>query len=188
MNAEYSLETNVAADFPVVLQLHDEISTHLDPGDTIISTCALSVSEWSIAKHLEHVLMANTSVSGGLKALVEGNLEVASAPDMSRLGKIILGRGVIPRGKAKSPEQFLPSEIPDSKHLREMHSLCSERYSFLENHLDAIQEMDIGFRHHVFGVLSAPVWVRFLHVHTLHHLKIVRDISKALVDQSPRSS
>lgn len=184
MIQDNTIDTDVHADFPVVLELHKELQDFLNIDDEHLQAVAPDVSKWSIAKQLEHVLMANDMVTGALKALLNDQLPSATEAKINRIGKAVLTRGAIPRGKAKTPPQFEPSDKPERSKLQTMHDNCTSRYEYLGENLDRIQEMNTGFEHPVMGTLSAPVWIRFLHVHTLHHLNILREIRTALNSDS----
>lgn len=179
MIPDNTIETDVHADFPAVLELHKELQQLADLGDEALYEVVSDVSDWSIARQLAHVLMANDMVTGALKALLHDKLPSASDARINRIGKAVLTRGAIPRGKAQTPPQFEPAERPERDRLLKMLNNCSSRYEYLGQHLDQIQKTTTGFDHPVMGTLSAPVWIRFLHVHSLHHLKIMRDIRVA---------
>ena len=77
----------------------------------------------------------------------------------------------IPRGQAKAPKVVIPPE----QIIKE--DLVSQ---FQEAKLQIVKTERLPeashFIHHVFGMLSKQQTLRFLEIHTKHHLKIVNDI------------
>ncbi len=83
---------------------------------------------------------------------------------------LIMKTGWIPRGKAKAPKKahFEICETPAIKSkITQAGSLLSE-----------VIKTDSGlcFKHPTFGALDKKETLRFLWIHTNHHLKIIRDI------------
>lgn len=86
---------------------------------------------------------------------------------------ILFPFGYIPRGKAKAPKIVQPDG----------HISVEDLHAQLEiarKHLDKISPLPKKsyFIHHIFGTLSKRQTLRFLEIHTKHHLKIVNDILK----------
>lgn len=79
----------------------------------------------------------------------------------------------IPRGKAKAPKFVLPPEIITSDDLH-------TQLQTAKNHIGTLKNLPktAYFKHFIFGKLSKKQTLRFLQMHTNHHLKIVRDILK----------
>ena len=79
----------------------------------------------------------------------------------------------IPRGKARAPKIVKPPEVISSNDLITQVNLA---YKYVES-LKPINE-NAYFTHFVFGQLNKPKTIQFLHLHTTHHLKIIKDILK----------
>ena len=77
----------------------------------------------------------------------------------------------IPRGKTKDPKIVLPPEIITEDDLRKQLQASKK----LIEQVKPLPKTS-HFIHHVFGTLSKQQVLRFLEVHTKHHLKIVNDI------------
>ncbi|MGC6431953.1 MAG: DUF1569 domain-containing protein [Jejuia sp.] len=86
---------------------------------------------------------------------------------------VLFGLNYIPRGKAKSPKIVLPPEIILKESLV---AQFNDAKGYLEK-MDAVNEKQY-FKHFIFGTLSKKQTLRFLLLHTHHHLKIVKDILK----------
>ncbi|MEP3838251.1 MAG: DUF1569 domain-containing protein [Algibacter sp.] len=84
---------------------------------------------------------------------------------------ILLPLGYIPRGKARAPKHVFPPEIIKSEDLK-------KQLQIGRIHIDKLTKLpeNAFFNHFIFGMLSKKQTLRFLDMHTNHHLKIVSDI------------
>lgn len=129
----------------------------------------LQISKASVGWHLEHSLLI---LNGSLKGLTMTNPDNYN-PKFSIKKFIFLNFGLIPRGKIKSPKQFIPLETPTKESLEKLLNLAKER-------LEAIKNLPAKayITHPFLGDLDRKTTLRFLGLHTNHHLKIVDDILK----------
>lgn len=131
------------------------------------------VSLWSIGQQIDHTLKV---LEVGMRFL-EGSRE--SLPrGINLVGRFALATGWLPRGVGKSPKGVLPSECAPSE-LAERASLLRKTYCDRALPEAALADPRPVFPHPYFGGLTAAQGVRFLAVHTRHHLKIVEDIRRA---------
>ena len=127
-----------------------------------------SVSEASVGWHVEHILLV---INGIISRLKRSNpAEFKGAFKMSRF--IVFTTGIIPRGRAKSPESVVPKPF-DTESLIAHIAIAKERIKQLD-------EMNPNFfmEHPFFGHLKKEDTIKFLRIHTNHHLKIINDILK----------
>ncbi len=127
------------------------------------------VSKASVGWHLDHTLKVINKVC---ETVSESNpLEYNSEFNLKR--KIIFALGVFPRGKAKSPKRVLPPEIITKKDLE-------TQLEKAINNLESIKELEENkyFTHPIFKHLNKKQTIKFLGLHTNHHLKIIRDVVK----------
>lgn len=133
-----------------------------------------TVSGWSPAEHVDHCAKVVQAMLGQLLDPVP----LDPLKPISLIGHAVLLTGYIPRGKAKSPKRVRP--VPAS---------VEELIAALDANSVAIDRVaHPGWRaptgpvipHPYFGGLTTVQTLHFLGVHTNHHLKIVRDIDKAL--------
>lgn len=131
----------------------------LDPG----------VSKVPVAWHLAHSLITINRIYETLEASDPESFK--SSFSIPRT--ISLTFGFIPRGRAQSPQSVRPPEIIKTEdiyaHLQEAR-LNLEKFSSLNK--------KAHFEHPVFKKTNKRQAMRFLKVHTVHHLKIVQDILK----------
>ena len=80
----------------------------------------------------------------------------------------------IPRGKGRAPKQVMPEGEIDVSSLTENLKKSKEQITKLQTIEDAMY-----FPHPLFGHIKKKRAIRFLGMHTNHHLKIIRDIAKS---------
>ncbi|WP_203256134.1 DUF1569 domain-containing protein [Hyunsoonleella ulvae] len=128
-----------------------------------------SVSKVSVGWQLAHSLKV---INGVFKTMANSNPKHYKRNfNLSRI--ILFSLNYIPRGKAKSPEIALPPNTILKEDLeKQLHTAkCL---------VEGIATLDEAhhFKHFIFGTLSKKQTLRFLRLHTHHHLKIAGDILK----------
>ncbi len=151
--------------------LLDRIDEIIAGGSPCLDARAPQVSAWNVRQQVDHSLKVLDRISRTLeeRKLVDG-------PGPSRQGHVVLLFGIIPRGRAKSPESVLPEER-DAPQLSEATTAVRKRLAELEHDKAFLCEHRRFFRHPFLGSFSPAQALRFLEVHTSHHLKIVNDIT-----------
>jgi len=127
------------------------------------------ISKASIGWHLEHSLLI---LNGSLKGLTMTNPDNYK-PKFSIKKFIFLNFGLIPRGKIKSPKQFIPLETPTKESIEKLFNLAKQRLETVKN-----LPSKSYITHPFLGDLDKKTALKFLGLHTNHHLKIVNDILK----------
>lgn len=136
------------------------------------------VSKWSIGQQIDHMLKV---LEAGVRFL-EGSRE--SLPrGLNFYGHLALALRWFPRGIGRSPKGVRPGDWTPAG-LAERASRLRKVYC--DNPLPAAVLADSRpvFPHPYFGGLTATQGVRFLDIHTHHHLKIVADIRRAAPERS----
>ncbi len=126
------------------------------------------VSSRSIGWHIEHSLHVVSSV---ISALRHSNPEEYQT-EFSVVKSYVFTKEEIPRGTAKSPEEFI-SEKDDfeTEELKELLEKVTHKLTLIEN-LDE----NAFFPHPFLGNLNKKDTLTFIRIHTIHHLKIMKDI------------
>ena len=128
-----------------------------------------TISGWGISSHLDHTLRVTCAI---VKAVAAG--KELTGPGISLLGRLVLAIGYIPRGKAKSPASVSgqPSSVME---LNGLWQAAANELQQIARGVDALGSKRL-IAHPRFGALTAEQGLRFVIVHTNHHLKIAREI------------
>jgi hypothetical protein len=128
-----------------------------------------AISEASVGWHIEHSLLVIKQVTATV-AQSEPKL-YKSKFNLSRFFVFLLK--TIPRGKAKAPKVVIPVDEITIETLQESLKNTYQAITYLKD-----CEANQYFMHPFFGQLNKKQTIKFLAIHTKHHLKIVRDILK----------
>jgi hypothetical protein len=129
-----------------------------------------SISKSSVGWHIEHTLLTLNLVVNA----IEKSDPKTYKWKFSFIRMLIMTTKKIPRGKARAPKIVQPTTDFDAETLK--------------NHLEKakinIQKLQtIGpnhyFEHPYFGHLKLKPTIRFLEIHTHHHVNIIKDIIKS---------
>ena len=127
------------------------------------------VSKVDVAWQLDHILKTFNRITD---VLSKSNPEDYSS-SINAARTFSLTAGYIPRGRAQSPDVVRPPEV----------IITEDIYKQLEEAKANILKLKTlndksNFDHPYFGQLNKAHAIRFIEVHTKHHLKIVEDILK----------
>lgn len=149
------------------------IDSLLDEGEEKLGRSAPRVSAWSVAQQLDHVTKV---LERSLETLLVS--EVRLERGINWIGRLLLGVGRLPRGVGKSPAAVRGVERRAADLQRTV-----IRIRELLARLAAAKVVTASgapvYRHPYFGGLTPAQALRFLAVHTDHHLRIVADIRRA---------
>ena len=128
-----------------------------------------SISEVTVGWHIEHCLLVIKQITSTV-AQSEPKL-YKSKFNMSRF--FVFLSKTIPRGKAKAPKVVIPTEEITLDTLQASLTNTYQAITYLKD-----CEEHQYFMHPFFGQLNKKQTIKFLAIHTEHHLKIIRDILK----------
>jgi hypothetical protein len=157
---------------------------------------APAVSGWSVAEQLEHLVLVDRAVLKSVLRILDdphgrsaqpAQPAQPAPPGINLLGRVVLGIGFIPRGRARTLPPFQPGAAPAAAAGAGVVGIAGiagiaeiERgMRQLEPRLGELEASGSRSRHPLFGGLGGRQWLRFVTVHHHHHLKIVRDIRRA---------
>jgi len=125
------------------------------------------VSDESVAWHLDHNLKVINKTCNAL----ENSDTTVYEKRFNFKRSLLFSVRYLPRGKGKSPDAVLPP-----KEIRTENLLSQLELS--RKNLEKVTKLDpkVNFSHPLFGQLNRKQTIRFLRMHTNHHLKIVSDI------------
>lgn len=145
--------------------------------DGEISARAPTVSGWSVGQHLEHMALVGLWVVDAVNGL-------AARPDEPPGGRPTLPgwvhvlTGWIPRGRVQAAKPVSP-ETDDPAAARAAVAKYRDGLASLPVRTDAIDAARGTRSHPALGHLTARRWLRFLHNHQGHHLRIIDEIRTA---------
>jgi D-serine dehydratase len=128
-----------------------------------------AISEVAVGWHLEHSLLVIKQITATV-AQSEPKL-YKSKFNVKRF--VVFLTKIIPRGKAKAPKVVIPADEITIETLQESLKNTYQAIAYLKD----CQEHQY-FMHPFFGQLNKKQTIKFLAIHTEHHLKIIRDILK----------
>ncbi len=129
-----------------------------------------AVSGWTVGDHLEHIC---TVAAGFGVVLITGRGPVFEAA-MPEARHMVLSDGHIPRGKIKAPPAASPKGLASIDAYTRMLDKTLTRLK------SAAQQPDERTADHpLLGTMTRDEVLRFVVVHTAHHLGIIDDYGKA---------
>ncbi|WP_339893042.1 DUF1569 domain-containing protein [uncultured Algibacter sp.] len=129
----------------------------------------LKVSKSTVGWQLDHALKVFNAVS----KWTENSNPKEYKRKFNFWRSVLFPLGYFPRGKVRAPKYVLPPEIIKNE---DLNAQLQTARTHIEN-LKTLPEKAY-FKHFIFGMLSKKQTLRFLEMHTKHHLKIVNDILK----------
>ena len=127
------------------------------------------VSQVSVGWQLEHVMMVINNVVTAMEKSNPSDYRFKYSP----IRFVIMTFGKIPRGKGKAPKGVQPLE----QETRTIESLRLH-YENAKLSVEKLPQLDKNqfFIHPLFGYMKRNSTIKFLGIHSNHHLKIIRDI------------
>lgn len=125
------------------------------------------VSAKGVDWHVDHSLKVINGVLNAMEASDPKNYKGKT----NLIKMYVMTTGKIPRGKAKAPKKVSPPEDIDREKVK-------EQFDKAQHHLKHLDEIhpDQFSPHPIFGDLKKKKALKFLGIHTRHHLKIIDDI------------
>ncbi len=163
--------------FHQAVQLSQQLLTVADRNDECLSRRRESVSAWSVAEHLEHLAQVNTLCAAAISRLLDSPPGDPGA-GLKPAGRAVLLTGWIPRGRGVAPPTTVPSAAPLSEirsRLRDAHVAVNA----IGERLNEVDGARARLSHPLLGGFTAFQWLRFIAIHTRHHLKIIEEIERS---------
>lgn len=148
----------------------DEIARLAERRETELSLVREKVSAWSPAHHLDHALKVSKAVLG---AVLEPKEPLKAGINMA--GRFVLLLGRFPRGRGKSPKALRGEGVDSRLILESLETVRALRASLSPS---LLADPTAIVKHPYFGGFHAAQALRFLTIHTQHHLRIISDILK----------
>jgi len=128
---------------------------------------APQISAWSVGMHVHHCCLSMHAIRDRLA----DSSSRAPWTWRSLIGRLVLRRGRLPRGRAQAPKVARPTADLSHEGL----------HAQLEDAEQAVADMralepERWIRHFALGTMRRDDAVRFIGIHNRHHLSIIRDI------------
>jgi len=143
-------------------ELH-KIETYIQHRDAINP----KISKAGVAWHLDHSLKVINAISDTLQKSNPSEYKY----EFNLMRSLILLLGFIPRGKGKAPKPVTPPEEIKTEDIVAQLDKARSILAGLDN-LDP----KANFHHPIFKQLHKKQALRFMEIHTKHHLKIIEAI------------
>ncbi len=166
----------IERDMSAIRRLYDEINDVLSMDQAVRDLVVPKVSAWTPIEQIAHVSKANRWVLSSLVAILTRGMHFEESGRPTAVGRFVLGTGFIPRGIGKAPSAAQPDTPVKIDRLRDTIETQMRHLDTIYAERQEAARSRQQFRHPVFGFLTPRQWIRFVHVHTKHHMKIVRDI------------
>lgn len=135
---------------------------------------------WSYAEVYNHIMQADLGASIAMQKCTQGTLRHdGKKPNL--LGRFMLLLGMFPPVKLKVPagvEARIPARKIDKEEARNLIVKVRKRITDLMPLLEEASP-NCTIQHPAMGHFNAPQWLKFIRVHTQHHLKQLDRIDKA---------
>jgi len=133
-----------------------------------------SISQSNVGWHIEHSFMVIINITEVLKKSDPANYKWK----FSFARTYVYTFNKIPRGRGKAPKSVQPK---DEITLESLNSNLAKAQLKIQE-LEKLHPKS-NFIHPYFGMLNLKQTIKFLNLHTLHHLKIIQDIVASVAKQ-----
>ncbi len=132
------------------------------------------ISGWTVRQHLEHLWRVDSGIVGWVKRVRD---ETVTSDGVGRTGPgtLVMWLGAIPRGKGRAPESTRPVGAELDEIVAGFRTVRSD-VEVLGEALDRLAAVKVTRRHPLLGCYTAAQWLRFAHIHHVHHRRIIEEI------------
>ncbi len=163
--------------FAQAVELSQQLLSLSEEDEERLDLRSAGVSAWSVAQHLDHLAQANRLCADAIARILESPPS-GPEPGLTLAGRAVLLTGWIPRGRGVAPAATTPSAASPS----ETRSRLNDAHAAVTAIGERLGDVD-GARgrlgHPALGGFTALQWLRFIAIHTRHHLMIIKDIQRA---------
>ncbi len=163
--------------FHQAVQLSQQLLTLAEQKVERLSRRSDRVSAWSVAQHLDHLAQANAQCAAAISRLLDSRPD-DTGPGLKLAGRAVLLTGWIPRGRGVAPPTTVPSAVPPSE-IRSRLGDAQTAVNAIGQRLNEIDGARARLSHPALGGFTALQWLRFIAIHTRHHLKIIEEIERS---------
>lgn len=170
------LNIDVRAEYDRLRTFYAETEALLDAPDDVLFEANEAVSDWSPARHLYHIWLANGRSLKAAVLMAQGQLPLEDGGSPNATGRKVLAEERFVRGQSEAPDNVRPPVSVAREELAETFQRSRAKLDALAPHLDALAGVTQRLEHPRLGLLDGPEWLRFVRIHSEHHHAIIRDI------------
>lgn len=160
-------------------ELYGEMRNVLDLSPQSVERVVTRVSAWSPLQQIAHISKSNRWILSSVVAIVSDRKRFEETGPTRPVGRLVLRTGIIPRGIGKAPSVAIPDDDVSVNRLEAELGDQERNLGVIDAHVDKARASRQSFKHPYFGHFTPKQWVRFVRIHTNHHMKIVREILAA---------
>jgi len=171
-------------EYSLLRGFYDAVEALLDAPRHVLFSVHETISGWSPAEHLYHILRSNSKSlkAARLAAIDEGPTVHEGEPN--DVGAKVLREGSFGDLEAEAPPSVRPPNDLDRADLRTAYTRSREQFEALKEYVSMLPESTARLQHPAFGPLRASEWLRFARIHSDHHQDIVQQILNAARSQN----
>ncbi|MBI1290880.1 hypothetical protein GC173_06500 [bacterium] len=137
------------------------------------------LSLWSPVQQVHHAALVVRAVLERIEVLyADESPEILRSGRPTGRGYAVLLFGRIPRGRGRSPEPYISPPETTRAEVEELLKTVDKQLQVAVERARYLYDVKGRWPHPVLGAFNCAEWVRFLRVHTDHHLEIAEQIGE----------
>ncbi|MES3628772.1 MAG: DinB family protein [Longimonas sp.] len=166
-------------EYSMLRGFYDAVEALLDAPHDVLFSVHETISQWSAADHLYHILLSNSKSlkAARMAALDRGPTVHEGEPNA--IGARVLHEGSFGDIEAEAPDSVSPPCDLQRSRLREMYEASRAQFDALKTYVPHLSDGSARIPHPAFGPLKASEWLRFARVHSSHHQEIIQNVLNA---------
>jgi hypothetical protein len=146
---------------------------------------APAISGWGVAKQVHHVTLELRLIARAIDEMLQHPELGAGLAPTHPWAMRVLEQGHFPRGSGQAPQDVVPDGTPEREETRQLIESARAMWDTVTTDTEALARSIATHPHPILGPFTCAHWLRFIPIHTAHHLKIVRDILDANGIETP---
>lgn len=166
-------------EYSMLRGFYDAVEALLDAPQHVLFSVHATISDWSPADHLYHILLANHKSLKAARLAALGRPPASPTGTPTPAGEHVLETGSLSDLGAEAPPAVRPPHDLDRDALCTIYTSSREQFEALSEHVPTLAEAEARMPHPALGPLRASEWLRFARIHSDHHQDIVQQILNA---------
>ncbi|MFO8232661.1 MAG: DinB family protein [Longimonas sp.] len=171
-------------EYSMLRGFYDAVEALLDAPQHVLFSIHETISDWSPADHLYHILRSNSKSLKAARLAATDRGPTVHEGTPNDVGTRVLEEGSFGDLEAEAPPSVRPPQDLTRSNLRTAYQKSREQFDALREHVPTLPKAEARLPHPAFGPLRASEWLRFARIHSDHHQDIVQQILNASRSQS----